>query len=106
MHEDTWQLKAKCQGMAMHEKWLEWRVGTRDTWHGNTRCQVNWIRNSPPRPNQFGGIEEKKRGKGGKERKERKEEKKRDEELVLVSFWLPNWKVLRTRSEVFLRSKR
>ena len=93
MHEDAWKLKAKCQGMAMHGKWLEWMVSTRDTWHGNTRCQVNWIRNSPPRPNQFGGIEEKNRGNRGKEIKKRKEEKKRGEKPVPVSFWLPNGKV-------------
>ena len=94
MHEDTWQLKAKCQGMAMHEKWLEWRVGTRDTSHGNTRCQVNWIRNSPPRPNEFGGIEEKKERKERKRKKGKKRRKEMDEEPVSMSFWLSNWKVL------------
>ena len=74
MHEDTWQLKVKCQGMAMHEKWLEWRVGISDTWHGNTRCQVNWIRNSPPRQNQFGGNEKKRKKRKKEGRKEKEEE--------------------------------
>ena len=64
------------------------------------------MRCSPARQNQFDGIEEKKRGNRGKERKEIKEEKKMDEELVPMGFWLPNGKVLRTRSEVCLHSKR
>ena len=52
------------------------------------------MRCSPARQNQFDGIEEKKRGNREKERKEIKEENKMDEELVPVSFWLPNGKVL------------
>ena len=25
--EDTWQPKAKCLGLDLHENWLEWRLG-------------------------------------------------------------------------------
>ena len=62
----------------MHEKWLEWRVGTSDTWLSNTRCQVNWIRNSPPKQNQFGGNE--------KKRKKRMKEGRKENEGELLVF--------------------
>ena len=49
-----------------------------DTWHGNTRCQVNWIRNSPPRQNQFDGNE--------KKRKKIKKEGRKENEGELLVF--------------------
>ena len=108
IHRDTWHMKAKCQGVIMHEM----IVGDKLAWvtHSmeNARCQVDCMRCYTPRPNQFSGIEEKmERREENKERKkERKEEKKREEEPVPMRFWLPSGKILRTRSEVCLRSKR
>ena len=49
-------------------------MGIGDTWYGrDARCQNGLRGNSPPRPNQFGGIGEKR--KEGEERKEKGREK-------------------------------
>ena len=75
IHRDTWHMKAKFQGVIMHERIvvdkLAW--GT----HGieNARCQVDCMRCYTPRPNQIGGIEEKREIR--EEKKEGKEKKKR-----------------------------
>ena len=63
-------------------------------------CQSVLRRNSPLRPNEFGGTEEKRGREERKGKKKVKKKKKREEEPVPVSFWLPNEKILRTRSEV------
>ena len=42
---------------------------------------------------------------GSAARRKEKKEKKREEEPVSVSFWLPNGKILRTRSEVAYASR-
>ena len=59
--------------------------------------------------NEFSTKELKRKREGIEEKKKKwkeKEEKKRDEEPMPMRFWLPNGKVLRTRSEVCLHSKR
>ena len=57
----------------------EWRVCTSDTWHGNTRCQVNLIRNSPP--DKISSVEMRR-----KERKERKNDAKKRKENFQCSL--------------------
>ena len=50
------------------------QVGMGDTWYGrDARCQNSLRGNSPPRPDQFGGIGE----KGKKERGEKRKKKKK-----------------------------
>ena len=51
---------------------------------GNTKCQVNWIRNSPRLQNQFCGNEKKRK----KRKKERK--KKRKGRRTFSVLWFVN----------------
>ena len=76
IHKDTWHMKAKCQGVIMHESIVVDKLA----WvtHGieNARCQVDCMRCYTPRPNQFSGDRREKGEKRGKEEKERKNKRK------------------------------
>ena len=107
IHRDTWHMKAMCQGVIMHER-IE---GDKLAWvthgMGNARCQVDCMRCYTPRPNQFGGIEEKR--ERIEEKKERKKEKKKRRwrrNQYQCASGCRTGKLLRTKSEVCLRSKR
>ena len=74
MHDETWKLKAKCQCMAMHEKWLELRVGIRDTWQYQVSSKLDKEFSTKTKSVRWNRGEKEREERKTKERRERRKE--------------------------------